>query len=203
VAVTLLAVLMVTTHVGMRTQEQAPPHPAKTWERSGDAVRVIRLSSANASEQSTPHAMPAGRLVTDPPPSGLTVRVKVWMNVAVTALTAFIVTTQVPTPEHPAPLQPENKEFVPGVATRVTTVPIPNASTQSEPQVTPDGVLVMVPAPAPVRFTVRLNTRVNVAVTSLAAFMVTAHAAVPVHAPVQPVNADPMSAFGVRMTTVP
>ena len=44
---------------------------------------------------------------------------------------------------------------------------------------------------------------VNVAVTDLAAFMVTLHAPVPVHAPLQPAKKDPASTVGVSATGVP
>lgn len=43
----------------------------------------------------------------------------------------------------------------------------------------------------------------NVAVTAMAALMVTAHAPVPEQAPLQPANPEPIAATGVRFTTVP
>jgi hypothetical protein len=57
------------------------------------------------------------------------------------------------------------------------------------PQVIPAGLLVTVPVPVPLFATVRVKFwSVKVAVTLLAASMVTAHAPVPEHAPLQPVN---------------
>lgn len=43
----------------------------------------------------------------------------------------------------------------------------------------------------------------NVAVSDLDELIVTAHAAVPVHAPLQPANAEPVAGVSVMVTTVP
>jgi hypothetical protein len=43
----------------------------------------------------------------------------------------------------------------------------------------------------------------NVAVTDVLAVSVTVHALVPVHAPDQPANVDPLAAVGVSVTAVP
>lgn len=88
------------------------------------AVRVTTVSSPYACEQSSPQLMPAGLLVTVPAPEVETVNVNVFVKVAVTVRAALIVTTQFPTPEQPAPLQPEKIALAPGVAVRVTTVPM-------------------------------------------------------------------------------
>src|SRR5687768_10388701 len=111
VAVTDRAELMVTSHVGMRMPEQAPPHERKTCNRSGVAVSMTVLSSTNPSVQSGSQLMPAGVLVTVPAPLVDTVRVNVSVNVAVTVRAAVIVSTQLPTPEQPPPLQPEKTEL--------------------------------------------------------------------------------------------
>jgi hypothetical protein len=44
---------------------------------------------------------------------------------------------------------------------------------------------------------------VNVAVTAAAAFIVTTHGPVPVHAPLQPVNVDSPTGVAVSVTAVP
>jgi hypothetical protein len=66
---------------------------------------------------------------------------------------------------------------------------------------------VTVPLPVPVLLTVRLNCcgeAVKLAVTVVAAFMVTLHVPVPEHpAPLQPLKVDPPVAAAVRVTTVP
>ena len=67
----------------------------------------------------------------------------------------------------------------------------------------PAGLLVTVPAPLPVFVTVKVYCGVNVAVTDLAALIVTLH--VPVlfaHAPDQPENVDSAAGVAVKVTTV-
>ena len=69
--------------------------------------------------------MPAGLLVTVPLPAPVLLTVNAYVinaKLAVTAFAAFIVTLQVPIPEHPLPLQPANLEFADGEAAKVTTV---------------------------------------------------------------------------------
>ena len=64
-----------------------------------------------------------------------------WLNVAVTAVSAFIVTWQVPVPEQPPPDQPVNPEPDAGVAFKVTVVPVANEAEQFVPQSIPAGAL--------------------------------------------------------------
>jgi phage tail protein X len=112
----------------------------------------------NAAEQVVPQLMPAGALVTvpDPAPARLTVSAKDWRaKFAVTDVAAFIVTVQVPVPEHPPPVQPVNAAPAEGVAVSVTAVPLLNDAEQVAPQLMPAGALVTVPGPAPERLTVR------------------------------------------------
>ncbi len=76
-----------------------------------------------------PQSIPAGLEVTVPlpVPDLLTESVKVWacwVNVAVTAVAAFMVTTHEPVPEQPPPLQPVNVDPPAGLAVSVTTVPV-------------------------------------------------------------------------------
>ena len=78
--------------------------------------------------QVVPQLIPVGLLVTVPVPVPVfdTVRAYVFsVNVAVTDLAALIVTTHVPVPVHPAPLQPVKVEPVAGVAVRVTDILLP------------------------------------------------------------------------------
>jgi len=75
------------------------------------------------------------------------------------------------------------------------------------PQLIPAGLEVTVPLPVPVLLTVSGKLWLcasNVAVTVVAALMVTTHAPVPEHpAPLQPVKVDPPPGAAVRVTTVP
>src|SRR5690606_35395696 len=90
------------------------------------------------------------------------------------------------------------------VAVSVTVVPCANSAAHPLPPCTqsiPAGADVTVPAPD----TVTVSTcggNVNVATTERASAIVTAHAAVPLHAPPQPVNA-PVVGVAVSVTTSP
>ena len=89
-----------------------------------------------------------------PVPALVTVRVcdTVRLNVAVTFLSAFIVTC----PFEVSPLHPAKVEPASGVAVRVTAVPAVKLAPQVAPQSIPAGVLVTVPMPVPALVTVRV-----------------------------------------------
>lgn len=76
--------------------------------------------------QLAPQLTPAGELVTVPVPVPVLPTVKEYVgagsNIAVTDCAPLIVTTQVPVPVHPPPLQPMNEEPAAGVADSVTAV---------------------------------------------------------------------------------
>ncbi len=136
--------------------------------------------------------------------SGLSVKVTVETpKVAVTVRAALIVTVQPPLPVQ-APLQLVKVEPAAGAAVRVTMVLLLNEKAQVAPQLMPAGVLVTVPVPAPVLFTVRTKVgTVKLAVTVLAAFIVTTQVPVPLQLPpVQPIKVEPVAADAVRVTWV-
>jgi hypothetical protein len=56
------------------------------------------------------------------------------VKVAVTDWSLFMVTVQVPVPEHPPPLQPVNVEFPSATAVSVTDVPSPYEAEHVPPQ---------------------------------------------------------------------
>src|SRR5213594_3855074 len=123
-------------------------------------------------------------------------------KVAVTVVASATVTTQESVPVQ-APLQPVKTDPAAGVAVSVTTVPLTKLAVQVAPQSMPAGVLVTVPAPAPVLETVRTKVGVNVAVTAVAAVRVTMQGPVPVQPPpLQPVNAEPRAGVAVSVTVV-
>jgi len=75
------------------------------------------------------------------------------LNVAVTDVSAFMVTVQVLVSEH-APDQPPKDAPELAVAVRVTIVPPLNEALQVTPQLMPAGLLVTVPTPVPAGVTV-------------------------------------------------
>jgi hypothetical protein len=98
---------------------------------------------ALAAEQRYQHAGRAGRSAL------LASRFDLYfLKVAVTLISAVVrVTTQVPVPWHPPPLQPVNRYPAAAVAVRVTWVPLLYAALQVGRQLIPAGLLVTVPCP--------------------------------------------------------
>jgi phage tail protein X len=127
------------------------------------------------------------------------------LNVAVTALAALMVTLQVPVPVQ-APPHPANVEPEPTTAVSFTTVPLLKFALQVLGQVIPLGLLVTLPDPVPANVTESAKVVaevLNVAVTDLAALIVTLQVPVPLQAPLQPAKVDPAAAAAVKVTTVP
>src|SRR5262245_15860978 len=118
---------------------------------------------------------------------------------------AFIVRVQVPRPEQPPPFQPVNVDPTAGFAVSVTTAPEPKVAEHVDPQLMPAGVEVTTPLPAPALPTPRVNVCwVKVALTAVAAFMVTLQLLVPEHPPpLQPANAEPPAGLAESVTKVP
>jgi hypothetical protein len=157
VAVTSVAPLTVTVQPAVPAQ--APLQPAKVEPALAVAASVNGVPGVTVSVQSAPQLMPAGALDTLPEPLPFRVTVKVTgagvvLKVAVTAVAAFTVTVQPAVPAQ-APPQPTNVEPAAGVAVSVNGVPGVTVSVQSLPQLMPAGVLDTVPAPVPLRVTVR------------------------------------------------
>jgi hypothetical protein len=104
--------------------------------------------------------MPLGELVTVPVPVPAFVTVSVTggmvLNVAVTAVCAFMVTVQLPVPVQAPPDHPAKVDPAAGVAVRATTTPLAKLAVQAEGQLIPDGELTTVPDPEPVTVAVRL-----------------------------------------------
>ena len=157
-----------------------------------------------------PQLIPLGFEVTVPVPVPMRVtlsaKVVAVLNVAVTERAWVIDTVQVLVPEH-APPQPEKMAPLPVAAVSVTDVPLAKLALQVLPQLMPAGADVTVPRPAPsfptlsAKFVVEL---LNEAVTERAADIDTVHdVAVPLHAPLQPPNVDPLAAEALSVTEVP
>src|SRR2546425_1495328 len=152
----------------------APLHAVNADPLAGVAVRVTTAPLANDALHVVPQLIPTGLLVTVPPPLPVLVTVSVYVCVyvcvklALTDCAALIVTTQLPVPLHPAPLQPVNADPLAGAAVKVTDVPLANDALHVAPQSMPAGLLVSVPLPLPVFVTVRAYTYncVKVALTA-------------------------------------
>jgi hypothetical protein len=128
------------------------------------------------------------------------------LKVAVTVVAAFKEMVQVALvplqpPDHSANLEPEL-----AAAVSLTDVPGVNFAAHVLPQLTPEGLLVTVPAPVPALFTVSWTgaVEVKVAVTVVAAFKEMVQVAlVPLHPPDHPANLEPDLAAAVSLTDVP
>ena len=133
--------------------EQPPPlHPEKMEPGAGLAERVTLVPKGKLPEHVAPQLIPAGALVTVPPPlpAQLTVRLTgCKTNVAVTVVAADRETLHGPVPEQLPPLHPEKVEPVVATAESVTLLPPGKLLIQVEPQLIPAGALVTVPMPAP------------------------------------------------------
>jgi hypothetical protein len=214
VAKTVFAASIVTSQEGL-VPAQAPDQPANVDVESGVAVSVTVVPALKGAPQLAPQSMPAGVELTIPSPlpdfviaSSCRRRAKV----GATTFAASIVTSQERlVPEH-APNQLVNVDAESGTAVRVTVVPKskdalqpPPAASIAETQSMPAGVDVMVPRPLPLdRTTVSgCGGFPKIAVTRLAASIVTVQAPVPSHAPDQPAKTEPASATAVSETAVP
>jgi len=206
-AVTVVAAPSVTEQVPVPAQPP-PLQPVKVEPAAGAAVSVTAVPLANEAEHVVPQEMPAGALVTVPLPAPLrlTVSVKVGSaKVAVTVVALLSVTVHVPVPEQPPPLQPVNVEPAAGVAVNVTTVPFAYAAMHVEPHEMPAGLLVTVPIPEPVLFTVSVEAwTAKAAATVVFAPSVTVHVPVPEQPPpLQPEKREPAAGVAVSVTAVP
>lgn len=160
--------------------------------------------------QDVPQLTPLGLEVTVPVPvparDTLSAKVDAELNVAVTLRACVIDTVQVPVPEH-APLQPAKLEPLVAEAVRVTEAPAAKLALQVLPQLMPPVFEVTVPEPLPAFATLSAKLAVellNAAVTERAADIETTQVvAVPLHAPLQPPNVEPLAAVAVSVTEVP
>ena len=210
VAVTGVAAVTVTTHVP-EPEHPPPVQPANVEPSAATAVNVTLVPLAKFAEHVVGQTIPAGALITVPlpVPISLTVSAKLFvvLNVAVTGVVAVTVTTQVPVPEHPLPLQPANVEPSAATAVSVALVPLAKFAEHVVGQLIPVGALVTVPVPVPVSLTVRAKfvLLLKLAVTGVFAVIVNVHVPVPsqLFAPLQPVNVDPSSGKAVNVICVP
>jgi len=126
-------------------------------------------------------------------------------KLAVTWVLISNVTVQVGlAPLQPPPDHPVKFEFAPGASVNVTWVPGLKAAAQVDPQLIPEGVLVTVPVPAPVRVTLNRGKTLKVATADVfCCTVITQVAATPLHAPPHPVKVEFVLAVAVSVTWVP
>ena len=104
-------------------------------------------------------------------------------------------------PVQPPPLHPVKEYPFPALAVSVTAVLVANEALQVPGQLIPLGVLVTVPEPLGVIVTWRVGTATKVAVTAEAAVSTTEQVVeVPVHAPLQPLNTEPLAGEAESVT---
>jgi hypothetical protein len=128
------------------------------------------------------------------------------LNVAVTAVFAFNVTSQVPVPEQPPPLQPAKVDPNAAEAVNVTTVPPGKFAMHVALQSMPAGFEVTVPVPVPSFVTLTCAVTglgLKVAVTAVSPHRRTVQSAVPVQPPpLHPTKYDPPCGTPDRVTLV-
>jgi hypothetical protein len=131
---------------------QAPDQPSNAEPADATAVKVTLLLWLKLAAQVAPQSMPAGALVTVPPPVPDVETVSctgIGAKLAVTVLATFIVTVQVSAVPVQAPDQPLKDEPVIAVAVKVTLVFTLKLALQELPQSMPAGELLTVPKPEP------------------------------------------------------
>jgi hypothetical protein len=208
VAVTVVSAPSVTVQVPVPVHPP-PDQPVNVEPASGVAVSVRLVPVTYVALHVAPQLMPGSELVIEPVPVPAfeTVSVRFASNVAVVDMLELSGTTQVLFVPLQFPVQPVNVDPAAAVAVSVTVVPGAKVAEQVAPQLIPAGLLVTVPDPEPALDTVRDGLPpvvANVAVTDVAALIVTTQVPVPVQPPPdQPVKVEPASATAVSVTDVP
>jgi hypothetical protein len=154
--------------------------------------------------------IPGGSLLTVPAPAPALVTVSekrtgAAVNVAVTVGLPTMATVHDELgPLQPAPLNPLKVDPFVGVAVSVTVMPVAKSAAHVPGQEIPLGLLVTVPVPLPVKFTVSRSVETATLKRAVTvAFPVTLQAPVPEQPPLQPANTEPGAAAALRDTGVP
>ena len=150
--------------------------------------------------------MPPGLLETEPFPDIATLSIGLFctaLKIAVTCWLALRVTLQVGVLPLHAPDHPAKVEFDPAVAVRVTGVAGLKVALHVDPQLMPEGLLVTVPCPVPLRLTVSTGKSLNVAVTDSLLVNVITQVPEPLQEPDQPEKNEFAIAAAVSVTCVP
>jgi len=131
---------------------KVPLQPIEYWPlATAMAVAVLYPLGTTVSEVTVE---PGGMPVCGVNPKAFGVVSGMKLNLAVTLRAAVMLTTHVPVPEQPLPLQPANVESPPAAAASVTLVPERKLALHAWPQSIPEGLLLTVPLPVPILLTV-------------------------------------------------
>ena len=127
------------------------------------------------------------------------------LKFAVTVVLALTVNEQAPVPLQAPPLHPTKALPAEGLAVSVAMVPGVSDSLQVLPQLSNPPVRLTVPVPVPILATESTpwGVGMNVAVTFLAALMVTVQDPVPEQSPPHPEKVYPVPTTADSVTTVP
>jgi hypothetical protein len=106
-------------------------------------------------------------------------------------------------PLHPPPLHPAKVEFAPAVAVSVTDVPELKFAWQVCPQLMPEGLLVTLPVPVPLKLTVSTGEALKLAVTEVFCVSDKVQTLVPLQPPDQPAKKEFAAGVAVSVTLVP
>jgi len=182
VAVTVVALLMVTLQGSVPTQPATPDHPVNVDPGDAVAVRSTLEPTLKLALQVAPQLIPAGVEATEPVPvpARATVRAAcATLKLAVAVVAPFSVNVQAAPelpPAHETPVQPAKVEPGDVAAVSVTLEPTLKLVLHVAPQLMPAGLDVTVPLPAPDLRTVSCAVGIeNVAVTVAAAATVKVH----------------------------
>lgn len=158
-AVTCWLALSVRLQVGLLPL-QPPVHPAKDEFAAAVSVSVTWVPLVKLVLQVGAQLIPPGLLATVPAPASVTVSTTAfWMalKLAVTCWLALSVNMQVGLLPLQPPVHPANEEFAAAASVRAIEVPLAKLALQEGAHVMPAGLLLTVPPPAPVAWTVSLK----------------------------------------------
>jgi hypothetical protein len=168
----------------------APPHPTKYEFAPGVSVSVTRVPALKLALQFVGQLIPEGLLVTVPVPfparPTLNIGALAAAKVTVTCWLALSVTVQVELLPLHAPVHPTKDELVAAVAVRVIGVLRPKLALHVDPQLIPEGLLVTLPWPLPLRVTVSTGEALKLAITEVLCVNVTLQTPVPLQVPDHP-----------------
>ncbi len=195
-------------HVVLLPLQPPPDQPTKDELAAGVSVSVTCVPTLKLALHVGAQVIPPGLLVTVPVPvpAKRTFRTGApWelSKVAVTCLLALSGTVQVASvPLHP-PAHPTKDEPAAAVAVKVTSVPGSKLALHVCPQLMPDGLLLTLPVPVPLRVTASTGESLNVAITEVSLVNVILQTPTPLHAPNHPAKKELAAGDAVSVTRVP